>query len=60
MIGVVLVAPRRSWSARFEAAIALGALTGCIVNVAEAPLAALALHPICIPTGAEVLMDRRG
>ncbi len=39
-----------------EAANALGALTGCIVNVVEAPLAALALHPICIPTGAEVLM----
>lgn len=39
-----------------EAANALNALTGCIVNVVEAPLAALAMHPICIPTGAEVLM----
>lgn len=39
-----------------EAANALGALTGCIVNVVESPIATLAMHPICIPTGAEVLM----
>jgi N-acetylmuramic acid 6-phosphate etherase len=39
-----------------EAANALGALTGCVVNVVESPIAALAMHPICIATGAEVLM----
>jgi N-acetylmuramic acid 6-phosphate etherase len=39
-----------------EAAKALGALTGCVVNVVESPIAALVAHPICIATGAEVLM----
>ncbi|PJF32309.1 MAG: hypothetical protein CUN51_01385 [Candidatus Thermofonsia Clade 1 bacterium] len=39
-----------------EAAKALGALTGCVVNVVESPIAALVAHSICIATGAEVLM----
>lgn len=39
-----------------EAANALGALTGCLVNAVESPIAALAMHPICVATGAEVLM----
>ncbi|MFQ3535071.1 MAG: N-acetylmuramic acid 6-phosphate etherase [Aggregatilineales bacterium] len=38
-----------------EAANALGALTACIVNVVESPIAALVAHPICIATGAETL-----
>lgn len=39
-----------------EAANERGALTGCIVNVVDSPVAARAAHPICIPTGAEALM----
>lgn len=32
-----------------------GALTGCVVNAANAPIAALVQHPILVPTGPEVL-----
>ncbi|MCE7947578.1 MAG: N-acetylmuramic acid 6-phosphate etherase [Chloroflexi bacterium CFX4] len=39
-----------------EAANKRGALTGCIVNVVDSPIAERAEHPICIPTGAEALM----
>lgn len=39
-----------------EAADGLGALTGCLVNVVESPMAKLVAHPICIATGAETLM----
>ncbi len=39
-----------------EAANQRAALTGCIVNVVDSPIAARAAHPLCIPTGAEALM----
>ena len=38
-----------------EAARAAGALTGCVVCVREAEVAALADHQVCVPVGAEVL-----
>jgi len=38
-----------------EAARAAGALTGCVVCVRAAEVAALADHQVCVPVGAEVL-----